>query len=646
MRKKQDDFIETLPLGYARHHIVTDAKNNVVDYVFLEANTVFEEITGLQREDIIGSKVTEVLPGIKKSSFDWIEQYGKVAQNNKRLQFEQYSEPLGRWYEVEAYSNRTGYFTTIFKDISIRKEEENARRRQNKKMNLLLKVSKAMMSEKNPDRLSQVIVDGLAKITGVQSAAIYLLNDGLLLLNATHPPLPSGFPDHLRRAPRADHPHISRAIATKSPITLADSCTAHLTKAERDVCNSRGLRSILYIPMLYKNECIGVLIPASVDVLYEFNREEIQLCQTLASHAALSIVETRMSKKQRLYISKIEQQNEVLEEAEKRARKSKEKIANILRCAESVSFITTDNHPEHPRIIEFSHGAERLFGYHKDEVLGKKVGILHTADDVKRFPSVMAAMRKGQEGFSDESILVRKSGEQFHAFFKTTPLFEAEGHMWGTLGVSIDITERKQSEIKLHETLEVYRRSLKGMIQSMGSLIGKRDHYTADHQVQVAELAVAIAEELDMDAERIEGLRLAAKIHDVGKVAIPAEILTKPNQLSNLEYEMICTHPQVGFEILQNIEFPWPIAEITKQHHEKIDGSGYPEGLSENEILFEAKIVCVADVVDAISSHRPYRPALGVDKALEEISRNKGILYDPRVVDACLGLFRESDCDL
>jgi len=214
------------------------------------------------------------------------------------------------------------------------------------------------------------------------------------------------------------------------------------------------------------------------------------------------------------------------------------------------------------------------------------------------------------------------------------------------ISITRNITERKRSEQKIAKALEIYRKALDGMIVSMGTLMSKRDNYTADHQLRVAQLAVAIAEELGLEENRIVGLKLAAAVHDIGKIGIPAEILTKPDELTDLEYLIIQTHPRSGFEILQNIDFPWPLADIIAQHHEKIDGSGYPEGLTGDQILLEAKIVCLADVVEAMASHRPYRAARGIDAALEEIKQQRGILFDEDVVDACLRLFREKGFQL
>ncbi|MDZ7698916.1 MAG: response regulator [Deltaproteobacteria bacterium] len=187
---------------------------------------------------------------------------------------------------------------------------------------------------------------------------------------------------------------------------------------------------------------------------------------------------------------------------------------------------------------------------------------------------------------------------------------------------------------KLEQTLD-------GIIQVVAHTVESRDPYTAGHQVRVAGLACAIAEEMECPQDQVKGIRMAGSIHDLGKITVPSEILSKPIRLSDIEFALIKTHPQVGYDILKDIDFPWPVAEITYQHHERLDGSGYPRGLKGEEIIPEARIMSVADVVEAMASHRPYRPAVGLEKALEEIETNAGSLYDPEAVKACLTLFRQ-----
>lgn len=197
---------------------------------------------------------------------------------------------------------------------------------------------------------------------------------------------------------------------------------------------------------------------------------------------------------------------------------------------------------------------------------------------------------------------------------------------------------RIRAQHEQHET--VLRQALERSIQTIADILAARDPYTAGHQHSVDRLATAIAREMGLPEEQIDAIHFAAMIHDLGKIRIPAEILTKPSRLTEVEYMLVQTHPQAGYDIVKDVEFPWPIADIVLQHHERLDGSGYPQGLKEGEILLEAKVIAVADVVDAISSHRPYRPGLGLERALEEIEKGRGVRYDSKAVDACLKLFR------
>lgn len=207
---------------------------------------------------------------------------------------------------------------------------------------------------------------------------------------------------------------------------------------------------------------------------------------------------------------------------------------------------------------------------------------------------------------------------------------------------NIELEEKdKLSEQKLRQSYQRLQKTMEDTIYTIGKIAETRDPYTAGHQKNVSQIATFIAQEMKLPKDKIEGIRIASLVHDIGKISLPAEILNKPTKLSEIEYSLIKDHSQVGYDVLKSIEFPWPIAKIVLQHHERLDGSGYPNKLKGDEIILEAKIIAVADVVEAMSSHRPYRPALGIDAALEEISQNKGIFYDPEVVDAYIKLFKE-----
>lgn len=205
------------------------------------------------------------------------------------------------------------------------------------------------------------------------------------------------------------------------------------------------------------------------------------------------------------------------------------------------------------------------------------------------------------------------------------------------------LTNHREEEENLNRTLVNLRRAMRGTLEALTLAVEAKDPYTSGHQRRVADLARTIAMEMGLPDTELDGIRMAAFLHDIGKISLPAEILTKASRLSEVEFSLVKTHPQNGYDILKEIEFPWPVARMVWQHHERLDGSGYPLGLSGEDILLGARIMAVADVVEAMASDRSYRPMPGLEKALEEIGAQRGILYDPAVVDACLRIFREKD---
>ncbi len=227
------------------------------------------------------------------------------------------------------------------------------------------------------------------------------------------------------------------------------------------------------------------------------------------------------------------------------------------------------------------------------------------------------------------------SPDGIRSFFSTVvPEFDEEGRVSTLLVLARDITDRKESMEKL-------RKALEATVRAVAVTVETRDPYTAGHQRGVADLSLAIAMELKLTSDRIDGIQMAAMVHDLGKISVPADILSKPTKLTKIEFELIKTHPQSGYDILKDIDFPWPIARMILEHHERMDGSGYPRKLRGDDILLESRILAVADVVESMASHRPYRPALGLNAALEEIEKNRGTIYDADAVDACLRLIRE-----
>jgi PAS domain S-box-containing protein/putative nucleotidyltransferase with HDIG domain len=289
----------------------------------------------------------------------------------------------------------------------------------------------------------------------------------------------------------------------------------------------------------------------------------------------------------------------------------------------------------------------KMSGYSEEGLLGmpfKKISAPDSIEMVMQYFGEIFLTNKTGKPFLWN--LVKKNGEQGFFEIVASLIRDKQGKPIGFRGIGRDVTERKRVEKVLQQTLESLKNAVGATIQVMVSAVEMRDPYTAGHQIRTADLARAIATEMGLPKDKIDGIRMAGSIHDIGKISVPAEILSKPTKLTNIEFSLIKEHSHSGYEMLKNVESPWPLAQIVYQHHERMDGSGYPRNLKGDEILIEAHIMAVADVVEAMASHRPYRPGLGMDTALVEIEKNRGILYDNTVANACLRLFREKGYQL
>lgn len=282
----------------------------------------------------------------------------------------------------------------------------------------------------------------------------------------------------------------------------------------------------------------------------------------------------------------------------------------------------------------------RIFGYDAEELIGLPLSELV---DPQSWPDIAAALGRPCDGSKPqlrrEFVGRRKNGTPV-AVGAHASLAEIGGKPM-IIGMVQDITEKKRDAETIRRQMERLEEGLTATIKVMSRLVELRDPYTYGHQHRVAAIGAAIAAEMGFDEHVQRGLRVAGMLHDIGKIGVPAEILAKPARLTPEEFELVKRHAQQGYEILRAISFPWPVAEVALQHHERLDGSGYPQGLKGDEMLLDARIIAVADVLDSMASHRPYRAALGIDAALSEIEANAGRLYDPNVSAACLRLFRE-----
>jgi PAS domain S-box-containing protein/putative nucleotidyltransferase with HDIG domain len=328
-------------------------------------------------------------------------------------------------------------------------------------------------------------------------------------------------------------------------------------------------------------------------------------------------------------ISERKQAEEALRESERKLRLVTDQVTDVIWSMDlegNFTFVTPS--------------VERMIGYTVEEMLSLNFSQIVTPESHTMAMDLISKRIKvkKREPIILEMQQVCKDGSK--EWCEITAIFATDDNRpSGIIGVTRDISERKRSEEKLQKSYDKLRDTMIATVNTLASTVEMRDPYTAGHQRRVTILACAMAEEMGLTEEQFDGLRMAGLVHDIGKFSVPVEILNKPGRISETEFNIIKYHSQAGYNILKEIEFPWPVAQIVLQHHERLDGSGYPQGLKNGGIMLEAKILAVADVVEAMASHRPYRPALGIDTALEEIAKNQGILYDPEIVDICKRLF-------
>jgi PAS domain S-box-containing protein len=388
---------------------------------------------------------------------------------------------------------------------------------------------------------------------------------------------------------------------------------------DREVVWNRMLRRLSGIVEPARNECRFVVKDGSVywadaytDVIQYSGRPAIQM-----------------------FISDITERRQ----AEIAIKESELKYRTIFENAmEGIYQVTAEG-----RFITVNNALSHMAGYDSPEefiesIRDVKQQLYVRPEDRDRFLEIIK-----KEGFIKgfETEFYRKNRSTFRVVINAVAVRDEQGNLLYNEGLIEDITLRKQAEERLQQSIEILKKEVNTTIHVLVTALEARDPYTAGHQSRSANLACAIATEMGLARDKIDGLRMAGVIHDIGKLTLPVEILSKPSKLTNLEFSLIKEHSHSGFEMLKDLESVWPLAQIVYQHHERMDGSGYPRNLKGDEIIIEARILAVADVVEAMASHRPYRASLGIESALDEIERHMGTLYDEAVVEACLRLFRE-----
>ena len=409
------------------------------------------------------------------------------------------------------------------------------------------------------------------------------------------------------------------SFRTQKPFLVNDlSDIEHdLSRKSLDFVNTMGSRSFICVPIVYKGESMGVLIVDNVQSKKPLSQTEMSLLMGIAPQIGISIKNAIAHQK--------------IKESEECFRSLSENAPDIIYTLGIKGKFTYIN----PVV-------ETILGYRPEEIIGRYFIDIVRKEDVHRCIEFFKQVRDHQQTIKEEmGILLHKDGTERYFSFSCAPNFDSESHFIGVVGTFKNMTDIRKSEMELKKSFEKLQSVMSSTIDAISIIVESRDPYTAGHQRRVTQLATAIACELALSKEKIDLIRMGSLIHDIGKIYIPSEILTKPMKLNDIEYAMIKSHPEVARKILKQVDFIPTVVDMVYQHHERIDGSGYPRKLKRDDILIEARILAVADTVEAMATHRPYRASLGIEKALEEIENQRGILYDEAVADACLVLFRE-----
>jgi len=479
-------------------------------------------------------------------------------------------------------------------------------------LSTVMQVSQVISSEIMLERLLQKIMHMSVTSAGAQRGYLMLESEGKLIIEACED-IDNDEMKVMQAMPLQECPDICQAIVNYVYHSGKDVILGNAAQegpfTDDSFIVSKQCKSLLCIPMINKSKITGILYMENGLSEDAFTPERLEILRFIAAQASISIENSKLFE-----------------------------LATTLENIED-GYWEIDLAGNY---TFFNNAVCRIHGYSKEELMGmnnRQYTDQETAGKVyKAFNNVY---KTGEPLKGLDWQIIRKDGTKRYVEISILLQKDSSGNPIGFRGVVRDITERKQMEEKLKQTLDSLSKAYDSTLQVMVSAVEVRDPYTALHQVRSADVARDIAAEMGLPQEKIDAIRMAGAIHDIGKLSIPPEILTKPAKLTNVEFALIKEHSRSGYEILKNVESPWPLAQIVHQHHERMDGSGYPRSLKGDEICVEARVLAVADVVSAMVSHRHHRPSLGIEAALEEIERNQGTLYDIHVSSACLKLFRE-----
>jgi PAS domain S-box-containing protein/putative nucleotidyltransferase with HDIG domain len=606
-----DGYLDQLFENAQEAIVMTDNRGRV-----LRVNREFERLFGYSRKEIIGKLVDPMIA--PKGHYSEASSLTKRATKGEQVVMDTERRCKdGSLIDVSVLASPirvNGMISAafaIYRDITERKKAERALHRRIEFNKLVSSISSRYVRTPDFDEATDFAIREIGKFTEADRVVIFLLKEDEPVFEITHEWCKRGVPSRKagqRSTPVEKLPWWMKQIRRKKYVLIRDvTRLPEEAGNEKEILERYKIKSLLAIPLVSMGEFAGFIAFHNVMGTGVWDNGDMALLKVFAE-----LVGNALERKRR---------EDFLRYSEEKYRSVVEKASDgiaILQDAK-IKFIN-------PRLA-------KMWGGTIDDLLDKPFTDFIHPDEI---PKVLRRYQERMEGKKVpaiyETILVRKDGSDLNVELNAG-ISQYKGQKADQVFVR-DITERKQAQ--------TWRKVLEGAIEAIAMTLEMRDPYTAGHQKRVSQLACAIAEDMNLPQEQIDGLRIACLIHDLGKVTVPAEILSKPSKLTETEFSIIKNHPKVAYDILKKIDFPWPVADIVLQHHEYLDGSGYPQGLKKKDILLEARILTIADIVEAMASYRPYRPALGIDKALDEIKSGRGIRFDPDVVDACLAVFKKA----
>lgn len=618
--QKRSQYLEFVFHNSPQGIVCCDEKGLIRD-----VNSIFCMIFGFERSDVIGKRINDIVAQSEEVKKD-VDSVCKEIHSGRSISKKTYrNRKDGSLFPVSVTSvpfdiSGHTYYHYAYSDMSSSVDTGTRIKRRNGLEKLMPGLFSRFENSRNLDEATRISLSELGTLMGATSCNIYFpgRNNGVMEPGYEWTvPEDEPFSRRLLKIPEEKQLFLWEKIRKTGSVSIWNSIAdSELDEIHKEILGLAGSSSLLVIPFSVGTKTCGLFLFENIPSDLQPDLADMAMLQTIIDF--LGNVFLRFHTQKEL---------------------QKKKVRYYSIVDDQLDFVNTMD-PEY-RITFANTAFCNYFDISRNEIVGKS--FLELLPDMDR-----RSMEEQLLGLSEETPIivtegrtVLPSGGVIWQQWISKGIFDEEGDLIEILAVGRDITRRKRVEDELKRTIGTLKNNFEATINGMGKIIEIKDPYTAGHQQNVALLARRIAEEMHLSQDQIESVYYASLVHDIGKIQIPSEILNKPGKLNELEYSLVKSHPIHSSEIMKTVDFPWPIADIVLQHHERINGAGYPNGVKGEGLVIEARIMGVADVVEAMSAHRPYRISLGIDKALEEIEAYSGILYDPGVVKICVSLFRE-----